>query len=298
MAISINGARFLAYSVSKGSSLRRTVVVGRQGLFAPPPLLRALLMRYGMSVPEQSASFFGQEKVEWADPFFGALGAEPLEFLDASDYEGCTRIHDLNRPIPADWEESADALIDAGSLEHVFDVKTAIENYLRLVRVGGSIVLLDMPAVNFCGHGFYQFSPEFFCEVFSERHGFELQTLALAADWGYAPFYRVGRPREVGGRVEILSDIPSHLFICARKTRPFTGFTRSVNQSDYEMAWDRLAPAPRDARRRARFLDLLRSAWRRIDPQGYWRFSTRRNRMRTLRANSVPAGRNLIPLNI
>ena len=196
MAITINGARFLAYSRFRGLELRRTTVVGRQGLFAPPALLRPILHRHGLTVDPEDEAFFHGEMPEWADSLFRAFGSKELEFLDVSSYEGATRLHDLNRPVGDDWEESTDTLIDAGSLEHIFNVKTAMENYLRMVRIGGNIVLLDMPAVNLCGHGFYQFSPEFFCEVFSRRHGFELVSLALAEDWAYAPFFSVARPRE------------------------------------------------------------------------------------------------------
>jgi SAM-dependent methyltransferase len=296
MGISINGARFLAYSVAGGLKMGRTTVVGRQGLFAPPRLLRALFQRHGLTVSPESEDFFREEKVEWADALFRALGANPLEFMDASAYEGATRLHDLNVPLSPDWEETSDTLIDSGSLEHVFDAKTAIESYLRLVRVGGSVVLLDMPAVNFCGHGFYQFSPEFFCEVFSERHGFELQSLALAAEWGYAPFYSVSHPRAVGGRVEIPSTDACHLFVRARKIRPFRGFERPIAQSDYEMAWDKPKAPPSVPR--AGFSKVVGDVWRRIDPEGHWRFSTRRDRQRSLRANAVHRGRYVSPLDI
>lgn len=298
MAISINGARYLTHSVAAGLSLGRTLVVGRQGLFAPPNLLRALFQRHSLPISGEAESFFREESVEWADKLFVALGASPLEFLDGSDYEGATRLHDLNLPIASGWEGSVDTLIDAGSLEHVFDAKTAIENYLRLVRVGGSVVLLDMPAVNFCGHGFYQFSPEFFCEVFSERHGFELESLALAADWGYSPFYKVARPRDVGGRVEIPSPDPYHLFVRARKVRAFSGFVRPITQSDYAEAWRLPQTALIERPSRSGATEALRRIWRRVDPAGYWRFSTRRNSGRSLRANAIHKGRFVVPLEI
>jgi hypothetical protein len=179
----------------------------------------------------------------------------------------------------------------------VFDVKTAIENYLRLVRVGGSVLLLDMPAVNFCGHGFYQFSPEFFCEVFSERHGFELEVLALAPEWAYAPFYTVKRPRDAGGRVEIPSPDACHLFISARKISPFNGFQRSIAQSDYEVAWAQTT-APARSSATGGMAGALRRMWRAVDLQGYWRFSTRRDRLRHRRRNALGGSRNLLPLDI
>jgi len=298
MAVSINGARFLAHTVAGGVTLGKTTVVGRQGLFASPRLLRELFVRHRLPVPPVAEPFFGEDRAPWADPLLAALGAQPLEFLDFSDYEGATRIHDLNRPVGADWEETADTLLDAGSLEHVFDVKTAIENYLRIVRVGGVVLLLDMPAVNFCGHGFYQFSPEFFCEVFSARHGFALESLALASEWSYAPFYSVQRPRDAGGRVEIPSLEACHLFVCARKVGPFHGFTRTVSQSDYEVAWGKaIAPAAVPPPDRG-LAGALRRAWRTVDPKGYWRFSTRRDRRRAHRTNAISRGRHLRPLDI
>jgi len=297
MAISINGARFLTHAVASGCKLGRTVVVGRQGLFASPPLLRELFVRHRLPIRAADEEFFRLERTEWADALFTALGAEPLEFLDQSDYEGATFLHDLNRPISAAWEESVDTVLDSGSLEHVFDVKTAIENYLRMVRVGGTVMLLDMPAVNFCGHGFYQFSPEFFCEVFSARHGFELRTLALAPEWGYAPFYTVRRPREVGGRVEIPSLDACHLFVAARKTAPFSGFRRSICQSDYEVAWGKSA-MPTAAVPDHGLAGALRRVWRAVDAKGYWRFSTRRDRRRHQHRHALGRGRYLQPLDI
>jgi hypothetical protein len=167
-----------------------------------------------------------------------------------------------------------------------------------MVRVGGSVVLLDMPAVNLCGHGFYQFSPEFFCEIFSARHGFELVSLALAEDWGYAPFYAVARPRDVRSRVEILGRRPGHIFIYARKTAPFPGFGKSIVQSDYAEAWSRAAPQAHSTNGRHGLFDPLRSAWRKIDLRGYWRFSTRRNKERSLRETAVGRSKNLELLEI
>ncbi len=298
MAISLNGARFLSYSVSQGLVLGQTTVVGRQGLFAPPRLLRELCRRHGLRVAEEDRSFFDEASAEWADPFFRILGAKPLEFLDASAYEGATRLHDLNSPIPRDWDASGDTLIDAGSLEHVFDVKTAFENYLRLVRVGGSVVLLDMPAVNLCGHGFYQFSPEFFCEVFSERHGFELRSLALAEDWANAPFYAVAHPRSRRRRVEILDGLPCHLFIWARKVAPFAGFARAPVQSDYAEAWNLGPQSIRAAEPTAGIAGRIRSIWKKIDLPGYWAFSTKRNKRRMVRQNAVGRTNDLEPMEL
>jgi hypothetical protein len=298
MAITVNGVRFLSHCRGRGLSLDHTTVVGRQGLFAPPGLLRPILARHGLSPGPEHDAFFNGGMQEWADPLLRALGATRLEFMDYSDYEGATRLHDLNQPVGASWEESTGALVDAGSLEHVFDVRTAIENYLRIVRVGGDVVLMDMPAVSFCGHGFYQFSPEFFCEVFSERNGFELVSLMLAEEWAFAPFYSVTRPRDAGGRVEIVDGRSCHLFVHARKKAPFHGFSGSIVQSDYETAWKRPAPAGAGDRKGGGLADALRSAWRRFDPKGYWTFTTRRDTLRKARAHQVGRSGHLTPIDL
>jgi hypothetical protein len=125
-----------------------------------------------------------------------------------------------------------------------------------------------------------------------------LTSLALAPDWGYSPFYSVKRPRDAGGRVEIPSGESCHLFVWARKVGPFQGFSRPIVQSDYETAWKAPAAAGTHGMRRSGFAESIRMAWRRLDPAGYWRFSTRRDRVRTRRLNAIERGRFVTPLNI
>ena len=59
----------------------------------------------------------------FAESFLRLLGAEDVVSVDASDYEGASRILDLNEPVPADAEGAFMAVVDAGSLEHVFDFR-------------------------------------------------------------------------------------------------------------------------------------------------------------------------------
>ena len=63
-------------------------------------------------------------------------------------------------------------------MEHLFDVKQVLSNYMNLVKIGGSLFICTN-ANNLCGHGFYQFSPEFFYRVFTEANGFAVESLCL-----------------------------------------------------------------------------------------------------------------------
>ena len=78
--------------------------------------------------------------------------------MDASDYEGCSIVHDLNNPLPEHLVGRYSLVLDSGTLEHVFDFPTALRNSLAAVRTGGHFVTIA-PGNNQFGHGFYQFGP-------------------------------------------------------------------------------------------------------------------------------------------
>jgi SAM-dependent methyltransferase len=166
---------------------------------------------------------------------------EPLGYrvtsIDASSYEGADVIHDLNCPIPDKFIGRFDLVIDGGTLEHVFNYPQALQNAMRLLRVGGHLFLAT-PTNNQCGHGFYQFSPELFYSVLTERNGFELKRIYIRAEG--RKFFHVADPSRVGGRVELLNSSGSSLLVHAVKLKdaPFAG----AQQSDYLVDWNRSPP--------------------------------------------------------
>jgi len=92
------------------------------------------------------------------EPLFKAIGFK--EYVDVDVNERARRKFDLAQPLPADCVEVADMVIDSGTLEHIFDVRAAIENMNRIVKPGG--VILHLSPVNFFAHGFVNFNPSFF----------------------------------------------------------------------------------------------------------------------------------------
>jgi hypothetical protein len=163
--------------------------------------------------------------------------------LDASDFEGADRVHDLNQPLPADLHEQFDAVIEAGTLEHVFNFPVAIASLMTALKIGGTI-FLTTPANNLCGHGFYQFSPEMMYRIFSAENGFALRHVTfLEARFPAvesAPIVRVREvadPAAIGRRVGLRSRRPVMMAVEATRTDRRQPFERAPLQSDYVARW-------------------------------------------------------------
>jgi len=172
----------------------------------------------------------------YAESFFKAIGIGRVESMDASAYESCSLVHDLNNPIPTDWHERYDVVFDGGTLEHVFHFPNAIANAMNLVKVGGVFVTAT-PSNNFNGHGFYQFSPELFFRLFNEESGFEVLMMALSESFGRRRVFKVQDPAVLGKRITFLGDGPMELVMVARRTRLVPAPAMVPYQSDYSATW-------------------------------------------------------------
>lgn len=159
------------------------------------------------------------------------LGANGVRSLDNSNYEGATFVADLNKKV--ELGQQFDTIADFGTLEHVFNVAEAVKNAARLCRVGGRVMHVA-PSSGFCGHGFYQFSPEFFLSLYSERNGFSDTRVYVTNVADHRFWYRVSAP-PAGERVMVNSPSPTYALCVTTKDAEFEELT--VQQSDYEHAW-------------------------------------------------------------
>jgi hypothetical protein len=222
--------RELLSARERGASFDRTLTIGRQNIY----VRRAEARRLPSRPPP-----FGKHGEEF---LCDLLGIRDLQSVDASAFEGATLIHDLNRPLAI--EQEFDAVIDGGSLEHIFSVPVALANYMRALKVGGTL-FISTTANNLCGHGFYQFSPELIFRALSRSQGFEIHRVLLI-EHRYpgielAPAKRVVSvcdPAETGGRISLVSRRPIMVDVLAEKTRHLPDpFTHSPQQSDYAARW-------------------------------------------------------------
>lgn len=257
MGLDINAAQLLVAAHKQGAAFGRTVMLGRSALNAFPQAMAALLERHGL--PAEKFSRPGPECAH-AEPFFEALGAERVDTIDNSDYEGARLVHDLNRPIPAEWREQFDAVYDGGTLEHVFNFPTALRNSMELLRPGGRLFIHNC-ANNMCGHGFYQFSPELFYRALSPENGFAVERMIIHRIGPYGSWYEVSDPNAIRSRVELITFTPVQILVQARRVAVREIFARMPLQSDYVVKWretDQPRPEPLRKPFFARSAQLLR----------------------------------------
>src|SRR5580698_4586880 len=236
MGISVHGARFLAYARSLGVDFDRTAMIGRQGLYVTPDELRRVLAAFGPAPGDDELGAICCGSSGYAEGLLAHLGAQEADSFDASDFEGATFIHDMNTPIPATFVERYSAVLDGGTLEHIFNFPAAIKNCMEMTRLGGHYLAIT-PANNFFGHGFYQFSPELYVSVLSPQNGFEIERMIAFEDVDGAPWYAVRSPHAVRGRVTLTNSEPVFLLIIARRTVRKPIFERAPQQSDYLARW-------------------------------------------------------------
>src|SRR5437660_12629324 len=114
---------------SDGVRFGRVVTLGRQHAHLDLDTYGRLLARLGAPRPRAGPAY--------AEEAWTALGATHIDAIDASDYQGATIVHDLNRPLPLALHAQFDLVFDGGTLEHVFDVATALKSCMELVKPHG-----------------------------------------------------------------------------------------------------------------------------------------------------------------
>lgn len=236
MGFDTRATEFLLAAERLGVSFDRTATIGRQRLYVTPGWLGRRLRRAGFDVDRAETARLLTEADGFAEPFLRLLGANEVVSLDASDYEGASRVVNLNEPLPPETEGAFTAVVDAGSLEHVFDFPAAVGNCMRMVAVNGHFLGVTVTN-NMAGHGFYQFSPELFYRVFAPQNGYRVERMLLA-ETSSARWYEVRDPAETGSRAELRTFRPACLCVIARRVADGPVLATAPQQSDYVSRWN------------------------------------------------------------
>ncbi len=160
LGISVHPFNFLRYAHRSGA-FGATATLGRQGLHVKNDVV---LATFG-GPPDYSHEGYCE------DLLLRFFGATRVDSIDYSEYESASFVHDMNRPLPATLEGQFDTVIDSGTIEHVFNAPQAFDNVSRMCGPGAQILHV-LPANNFCGHGFWQFSPALFFALYSKANGY------------------------------------------------------------------------------------------------------------------------------
>ncbi|MBI9077610.1 MAG: methyltransferase domain-containing protein [Desulfatibacillum sp.] len=146
--------------------------LSRQNVTSPVKDIAAFLESEGFSTKPLE----GMNKITSRE-IFQAFGFEKYDDVDFTVSESCTMVHDMNTPIPETLANSYDLVFEHGTLEHIFDIKTAFENIIRMVKVGGTI--FHLAPLDLVNHGFYNFSPTLYYDIY-RVNGFMPVTFFMA----------------------------------------------------------------------------------------------------------------------
>lgn len=232
MGIDLPAFEFLLKANAEFGDFGSTVVLGRQRLLI---LNDNDKTRYGAALAKYRPDLALDDIMDVnVDRLIKALGGTPYQVMDNSAYEGVEVIHDLNEPLPDTLKGKFDTVIDIGTLEHVFNIATAMKSMAEAVRVGGQFLCLNI-ANHHLGHGFWQFSPEVFFRTFCPSHGYETRL----ADLYYAgDFHALQDPQTAGRRLPIKTPGYTYITFGARKTEEQPIFQDGWPvQADYVAAW-------------------------------------------------------------
>ncbi len=223
MGIDVHSANFLRYASSR-RSIGRVLTIGRQEVH----LSEKQLAEIGVAPQHRGQKYCENLLIE-------RFGASEVESLDNSAYEQATLIADLNKPIDQACE-AFDTIFDGGALEHVYDIREAFLNVSRLCKPGGQIIHV-LPANNFCGHGFWQFSPEVFFSLYSKKNGYSEVEIFLADLTKLDVWYRVKQPT---GAKRVSAQSRNPVYVLVRALRSDEKFTHeAIQQSDYVHEWNK-----------------------------------------------------------
>jgi SAM-dependent methyltransferase len=255
MGIDTHSLNLLRCARAKYGDLGNTITLGRLAVLLGPKAMQ----RWAGS---KSGTYCEQLLIDH-------FGASHVDSIDNSAYEGATIVADMNKPLPSQLDHQYDTVIDFGCTEHIFDVAQSYRNITSLCKPGGRLMHV-VPSNGYCGHGFYQFSPEFFFSRYSQANGYADTEVYLAELIDPRHLYRVPPPSN-GKRINVRSIDEMYVLAIAR----YTGATEvRTQQSDYVFTWSRadhdaeLPHAPGKLARLAEVVSgspILSKYWRRLD---------------------------------
>jgi len=162
----------------------KIVTLGKQDVWVTYAEVQTLAQKVGYSLHAVPEIVLSHKPEMWAEGYvsdrtlFSLLGFHEVISLDASLYESADVLFDLNdNEVPAQLKESADLVLDPGTIEHVFHVANSLKNIFHLLKVGGRVIHIS-PSSNHLDHGFYMFSPTLFADYYTANR-FDVRALKM-----------------------------------------------------------------------------------------------------------------------
>lgn len=166
------------------------LTLGRQTIFATPAQAKTMLKNHGITpaVDDEELDVSTKQTLEENatrisdKAFFRMLGAEKVTTLDVSDYEGADIVHNLNVPIPDQYEGIADFIVDGSTLDNVWNPVTGLLNVGRMLRPGGRAIMTNRGNAGGPGIAYMMFSAPWFFDYFVANNFTDCQVFSTAYD--------------------------------------------------------------------------------------------------------------------
>lgn len=218
MGINLHAFNFLYYN-SKLKKFGKTLTIGRQKITADKNSLKNTINDNIV------------DKIYLDDYLLKYFGATSVDSIDINDYEESNIIYDLNYNVPKELENKYDTIIDSGSLEHIFNIKVAMKNFSVMCVENGTILHIS-PSNNFCGHGFYQFSPELFHTYYNIKNNFKDTEIYLAKVYDSSKWFKINEKNfNNDKRINIITD--EETFIMCKTIKNNEPKKDTILQGDY-----------------------------------------------------------------
>lgn len=172
MGISTAVAKFLLKESQRRTFKGRLLTLGKMDIWFPYDSFQKMAEQFNIKLTNPGEVSFSTKPWFLANKyisdicFFKCLGFYESRSIDYSEYESADYVFDLNNnEIPKDLIEAFDVIVDGGTLEHIFNIHSALNNLYKMLRQGGRIIHFS-PAANYIDHGFYVFSPTLFWDFY------------------------------------------------------------------------------------------------------------------------------------
>lgn len=176
MGLAPPAIRFLVREHQRSPLSGPVLTLGRQNILASWKTLCCLFEDQGTTAAHKPESRRPTDR-----ELFQMLGKLDVFALDVLDEENPDYIWDLNKPINDELRGRFGVIIDGGTLEYVFDVRTALANVTDMLRIGGRVIHMS-PASNYLEHGFYQFSATLYSDYYAVNNFEDIQCYIFEHD--------------------------------------------------------------------------------------------------------------------
>lgn len=170
-----------------------------------------------------------------AKTLFHMMGFDNVEEIDVNGYENASIIHDMNNPVSDELHNKFDMVFDGGTIEHVFNIKEAIFNISRMLKLGGTIIHVQ-PLSGWINHGFFQLCPTFLSDYYSANGYTDIKSFVLQVNRIHGAKVKYWEVDDLSSENFLFNDFyckTLHIFF-AKKTQekeltiPVQGFYRKI----------------------------------------------------------------------